>query len=461
MNVLLQELFIIILSAGKGKRMFTSIPKVLHKLAGKPILQHIIDKVLYLKAKKINIVYGYEGKLLRKKIISRGFSLNWTLQSEQNGTGHAVQQVIFKEIGNDNDKILILYGDVPLISINTLRKLLYSHSGFNISLLTAVIDSPDGYGRIIRKNGKISKIIEHEDALSIDKNIREINTGVMVVNRYYLRFWLNKLLNKRNKDKEIYLTDIISIAYKSGNIINSVQPEKVFEIFGINNRFQLMKLEKIYQIEQAKKLLLNGVTLSDYNRFDLRGTLKHGKDIFIDINVVLKGSVIIGDRVKIGNGCVLKNVIINNDVIIHPYSIIEDACLDSNSVIGPFAHIHSKSKIKKNVHVGNFVEIKNTIFGKNSKVGHLSYLGDSDIGKNVNIGAGTITCNFDGKKKNKTIIKNNVFIGANSELIAPVIINSGAVVGAGTTVTKNINRKDKIISRIRQFSILRKENNSK
>lgn len=457
MNTSSQELSVIILSAGQGKRMFSATPKVLHKLAGKPILQHVIDTVLNLPAKKVYIVYGYEGQLLRKKIISDNLSLNWILQSNQYGTGHAIQKVMEKYEGKNNDQILILYGDIPLISIKTLSKLLYLHTGFNISLLTAKIDSPYGYGRVLRKDGLIIKIIEQDDASENHKNIQEINTGIMVVNKKKLHTWINQIHNNNSK-KEFYLTDIVSIAHHNGHIINSMQSKNTFEIFGINNRLQLMQLERFYQKRQAKKLLLNGLSLADHRRFDLRGTLKHGKDIFIDVNVILEGNIIIGDRVKIGNGCKLKNVTINNDVTIYPYSIIENTHLDSNSIIGPFAHIHSNSRISKNVHIGNFVEVKNTIFGKNSKAGHLSYLGDANIGKKVNIGAGAITCNFDGKNKNKTIINNDAFIGANSELIAPIIIGSGATVGAGTTVTKNINNGEKIISRVRQFSILKKHN---
>uniref|UniRef100_A0A1A9UKL5 MobA-like NTP transferase domain-containing protein n=1 Tax=Glossina austeni TaxID=7395 RepID=A0A1A9UKL5_GLOAU len=455
MNTASQKLSIIILSAGQGKRMFSAIPKVLHKLAGKPILQHVIDTVLNLPAKKVYVVYGYEGQLLRKKIISHNLSLSWILQSDQYGTGHAIQKVMDQYEGDNNDQILILYGDIPLISMTTLKKLLCNHAGFNISLLTAKIDSPCGYGRILRENGLVVKIIEQNDISETDKNIQEINTGIMVVNKKKLHTWINRI-NNNNSKKEFYLTDIVSIAYHNGYIINSMQLKNTFEIFGINNRFQLMYLERLYQQKQAKKLLLNGITLADYKRFDLRGTLKHGKDIFIDTNVILEGNMIIGNRVKIGNGCKLKNVIINDDVIIKPYSIIENTYLDSNSIVGPFAHIHSNSKISKNVHIGNFVEVKNTIFGNNSKAGHLSYLGDANIGEKVNIGAGAITCNFDGKHKNKTIINNNAFIGANSELIAPIIIGSDATVGAGTTVTKNINNGEKIISRIRQFSILKK-----
>lgn len=455
MNTSSQELSVIILSAGQGKRMFSAIPKVLHKLAGKPILQHVIDTVLSLPAKKVYIVYGYEGQLLRKKITSYNLSLNWILQSNQYGTGHAIQKAMDQYEGKNNDQILILYGDIPLISIKTLKKLLHLHTGFHISLLTAKINSPYGYGRILRKDGLIVKIIEQDDILEANDNIQEINTGIMVVNKKKLHTWINKI-NNNNSKKEFYLTDIVSIAHHDGYTINSVQSKNKFEIFGINNRLQLMYLERFYQKKQAKKLLLNGITLADHRRFELRGTLKHGKDIFIDVNVILEGNIIIGDRVKIGNGCKLKNVTINNDVIIHPYSILENTYLDKNSTIGPFAHIHSNSKISKNVNIGNFVEVKNTIFGKNSKAGHLSYLGDANIGKKVNIGAGAITCNFDGKNKNKTIINNNAFIGANSELIAPIIIGSDATVGAGTTVTQNINNGEKIISRIRQFSISKK-----
>ncbi|PLK59424.1 UDP-N-acetylglucosamine diphosphorylase/glucosamine-1-phosphate N-acetyltransferase [Candidatus Palibaumannia cicadellinicola] len=446
-----QKLSIVILAAGKSTRMNSHLPKVLHHLAGKPIIQYVIDAAMQLNATNIYLIYGAYGTLLQQQLAKKNHSLNWVKQIEQCGTGHAVQQVI--PVLDDDEKVLILYGDVPLISPKTLERLLAAHPEQGISLLTAKLDNPDGYGRILYKNKEIIGIIEHQEANQEQQLINEINTGILVARGNNLKRWLKKLTNK-NTLKEFYLTDIITLAWQEGQIINVVHPERLSEIKGVNNCLQLAILERIYQQEQAERLLLAGVKIADPTRFELRGELQHGYDLYIDTNVIIEGKVTIGNQVTIGTGSVIKNTVINNNVVIKPYSIIEYSHLATRSTVGPFAHLCSGSELQEDAYVGNFVEINRSLLGKQSKVAHLSYLGDAQIGTKVNIGAGTITCNYDGANKHKTIIGDNVFIGSDSQLIAPITIGNGATIGAGTTVTNDIASNETIISRIRQFPIL-------
>ena len=435
----------IILAAGKGTRMYSNLPKVLHKIGGKPMLQHVIDTVQQLNTDCINIVYGHGKSELEKSLQDQPVQLVY--QAEQLGTGHAVQQAI--PFIQDDEDILILYGDTPLISIETLQNLIASKPQEGIALLTVILDEPTGYGRIERKDGKVVAIVEQKDANAEQQKITEINTGIMLVTGKLLKQWLSRLTN-HNAQKEFYLTDIIAFAYQDGYEILTSHPIKQFEVEGVNNRLQLATIERHYQQHQAEQLLLAGVTLLDPARFDLRGKLTHGKDVTIDTNVIIQGEVKLGNNVFIGAGSILKNCTIADNSEISPYTVIEDSVIAEHCTIGPFARIRPGSQLDDHAHVGNFVELKKAHLGKSSKAGHLSYLGDSEIGSNVNIGAGTITCNYDGANKFKTVIADDVFVGSDSQLIAPVKIGKGATIAAGTTVTNNVNDNELVISRVKQ-----------
>lgn len=439
---------VVILAAGKGTRMYSDLPKVLHTLAGKPMVQHVIDAANKLGAQRVHLVYGHGGDLLKNTLSDS--SLNWVLQAEQLGTGHAMQQAA--PFFADDEDILMLYGDVPLISVESLQRLRDAKPQGGIGLLTVKLDDPTGYGRIARENGKVVGIVEHKDATEEQRKIDEINTGILVANGADLKRWLDKLDNN-NAQGEFYITDIIALAHHEGREITAVHPDRLSEVEGVNNRLQLSRLERVYQSEQADKLLLAGVMLRDPARFDLRGELTHGRDVEIDTNVIIEGSVTLGHRVKIGTGCVIKNSVIGDDCEISPYSVVEDATLAVACTIGPFARLRPGAELAEGAHVGNFVEMKKARLGKGSKAGHLSYLGDAEIGDNVNIGAGTITCNYDGANKFKTIIGDDVFVGSDSQLVAPVTIARGATIGAGTTVTRNVAEDELVISRVKQTHI--------
>ncbi|SET52431.1 bifunctional UDP-N-acetylglucosamine diphosphorylase/glucosamine-1-phosphate N-acetyltransferase GlmU [Thorsellia anophelis] len=449
MNSTKASLNILILAAGKGTRMYSDLPKVMHTLAGKSMVKHVIDATKSLNPTNLNLIYGHGAEKLQTHLSDE--TVNWVEQAEQKGTGHAVMQAI--DVINNDDDVLILYADVPLISDKTLKRLIEARPKGGISLLTVLIDDPTGYGRIIRDNKNIvTGIIEHKDASEDQKKINEVNTGILAINGADLKSYLRKLDNK-NAQGEYYLTDIIGFAHNAGRSIVAVHPDNLSEVEGVNNRQQLATLERIYQKQAAEKLLIAGLMILDPARFDLRGELYHGKDCEIDINVIIEGKVILGDRVKIGAGCILKNCVIADDSIISPYTIIEQSTLNNGCTVGPFARLRPDSVLEKNAHVGNFVEMKKATLGMNSKAGHLSYLGDTMIGKDVNIGAGTITCNYDGVNKHKTIIEDNVFVGSNTQLIAPVTVAKGATIGAGTTVTKDIGENELVISRVKQTHI--------
>jgi len=442
------NLSVIILAAGAGTRMRSLKPKVLHQLAGKSMVEHVYDTSMILGAKQAQVVYGHGGDLLKQEC--QHFNVEWALQAEQKGTAHAVQQA--SPNIEDNDVVLILYGDVPLIKTRTLEALVSMVSGNNISLLTVNLDDPAGYGRIVREDGKVVAIVEHKDASEEVKKIEEVNTGILAVRAGYLNECLDKIDNN-NVQGEYYLTDIIALAVNDGNQVITTQPENSYEVEGVNDRKQLARLERIHQGEIADQLLIDGVMLADPARIDVRGVLNAGNDSFIDINCVFEGEVNLGTNVNIGAGCVIKNSTIACDCIIKPHSIIEDAIIDKRSEVGPFARIRPGTKLKENSRVGNFVEIKNTVLGENSKASHLSYLGDSEIGKNVNIGAGTITCNYDGANKFKTIIKDGAFIGSDTQLVAPVTVGENATIGAGSTITKDTEDNVLTLSRAAQKSI--------
>lgn len=442
------SLSVVILAAGKGTRMYSDLPKVLHPLAGKPMVQHVIDTALKLGAQNVHLVYGHGGDLLKEKLSDQ--PLNWVLQAEQLGTGHAMQQAA--PHFSDDEDVLMLYGDVPLISGETLQRLLAAKPQGGIGLLTVKLADPTGYGRIVRENDSVVGIVEHKDATAEQHKINEINTGILVASGRDLKRWLGKL-NNNNAQGEYYITDIIALAHQEGHRIEAVHPDRLSEVEGVNNRLQLSALEREYQSEQAQKLLLAGVMLLDPARFDLRGELIHGRDISIDTNVIIEGTVKLGDRVRIGTGCVLKDCVIGDDCEISPYTVIENSTLATECTVGPFARLRPGADLAEKAHVGNFVEIKKARLGKGSKAGHLSYLGDAEIGDNVNIGAGTITCNYDGANKFKTIIGDDVFVGSDTQLVAPVTIGNGVTIAAGTTVTKNVAEKELVLSRVKQTHI--------
>ncbi|MEM6998203.1 MAG: bifunctional UDP-N-acetylglucosamine diphosphorylase/glucosamine-1-phosphate N-acetyltransferase GlmU [Pseudomonadota bacterium] len=443
------SLSIIILAAGQGTRMYSDKPKVLHTLAGRPLLTHVYQTASSLSHREIHVVYGHGGDLVPDAL--KHYEVSWVKQEEQLGTGHAVQQVL-PDL-TDLDNILILYGDVPLITNESLNILIEAASKSGFSLLTTFIDNPRGYGRIIRdKKDNITAIIEEKDATDKQRKICEINTGLMVVNGKNLKKWVNALKNE-NKQNEFYLTDIVELAVKDGVNVTPVIAESAIEVQGINTRAQLADAERYYQLLQAHHLMNNGVGLRDPSRFDLRGELEIGRDNEIDINVVIEGRVKLGNGVSVGANCYLKDTIIADGVEIQPNTMIDNAVIGKNCRIGPFARIRPDTTLDENVHIGNFVELKKTDIGKGSKVNHLTYLGDSHVGIETNIGAGTITCNYDGANKHQTIIGDNVFVGSDVQLIAPVRVNNGATIAAGTTVTKDIAEDELAICRADQKAI--------
>ena len=432
----------VILAAGKGTRMYSQLPKVLHILAGKPMVKHVIDTCQELGAQDIHLVYGHGGEMMKHVLADE--EVQWVLQAEQLGTGHAVNQSTPSL--KDDDQIIVLYGDVPLITTETLESLLDAQPVGGIALLTVVLDNPTGYGRIVRCNGPVVAIIEQKDATEEQKLIKEINTGVMVATARDLTRWLS-LLKNDNSQGEYYLTDVIALAHNEGRAVEAVHPKSPIEVEGVNNRVQLARLEREYQRGQAERLLEQGVMLRDPARFDLRGELQCGLDVEIDVNVIIEGSVSIGDNVIIGAGCILKNCEIDDNTVVRPYSIIDGSTVGENCTVGPFARLRPGAELLNDAHVGNFVEIKQATLGEGSKANHLSYLGDAMIGARVNIGAGTITCNYDGANKFKTEIGDDVFVGSDTQLIAPVKIASGSTIGAGSTINRNVEEGALVITR--------------
>tara|TARA_R110002167_G_scaffold286283_4_gene491278 strand:+ start:1603 stop:2961 length:1359 start_codon:yes stop_codon:yes gene_type:complete len=439
---------VVILAAGKGTRMKSTLPKVLHPIGGKPMVQHIIDTVRQVGATNINLVYGHGADQLQQTLIHN--ELNWCLQAEQLGTGHAVQQAV--PYLADNEDVLILVGDAPLIKAATLEQLLKIKQQADLALLTVHLDDPTGMGRIIRKGEQVSAIVEHKDATDAQRLITEINTGMMVMGGKDLKRWLSQL-NSNNAQGEFYLTDVIEMAASEGKIIKASHPTSATEVEGINNRMQLAKIERAFQTEQANDLMSKGVTLLDPQRFDLRGDLVVGQDIVIDVNVVIEGTVSIGSNVKIGPNCLLIDCTIADGTVVEANSIIEQAQVAENCTIGPFARLRPGTQILEGAKVGNFVELKKTILGLGSKANHFTYLGDTTVGSKVNIGAGTITCNYDGVNKARTEIGDGAFIGSNSSIVAPVSIGKNATVGAGSTITKSVADEELAIARAKQRNI--------
>lgn len=440
---------VIILAAGKGTRMRSKRPKVLQPLAGQPLLAHVIQTTKKLQAQNIITIFGHGGSMVKQAFSTE--QITWVEQSEQLGTGHAVQMAL--PVLAQEGTSLILYGDVPLVSANTLQRLQHASQDSGIGMITLNVADPTGYGRIVRQNGQIQAIIEHKDATDAQRQIQEVNTGIYCVSNQKLHEWLPRL-NNQNVQGEYYLTDIIAMAVEDNLHIASIQPELDFEVEGVNDRAQLATLERAFQRQQADQLMHQGVAFADPNRFDLRGSLSVGQDVFIDINVIIEGDCELGDNVEIGAGCLLKNTKIAANTKVKPYSLFDQAIVGEQTIIGPFARLRPGSVLADQVHIGNFVEIKNSHLSQGVKANHLAYLGDAEIGSHTNIGAGTITCNYDGVNKFKTTIGNAAFIGSNSSLIAPLHIGNGATVAAGSVITNDVTEHALAIGRARQVEKL-------
>ncbi len=431
--------------------------KVLHKLAGRSLLKHVIDTAQNLKAEAIHVVIGHGSEAVTHCLENE--DVNWVMQNQRLGTGHAVAQAM-PDIADDNI-VLVLYGDVPLIQIDTLTALLKKVDEGSLGLLTVDLSDSTGYGRIVRNEvGEVQKIVEHKDANDLELEIKEVNTGILAASAAKLKKWLKHLKNN-NQQEEYYLTDIIAMAVNEGLDVKTATPTSKEEVSGINDRAQLAALERYYQFQQAKNLMLQGVTLADPARIEIRGELSVGMDSTIDINCIFQGKVKIGKNSKISSNVLIINSVIGDNVEILANTIIEDAVIGGQCRIGPFARIRPETELSESVHIGNFVEIKKTTVGKGSKINHLSYVGDAEIGCGVNIGAGTITCNYDGANKHKTLIGNNVFVGSNTQLIAPVKVHDNATIAAGTTVTKTVEDGALVISRVPQKTRLNWQRPSK
>ncbi|HNH89061.1 MAG TPA: bifunctional UDP-N-acetylglucosamine diphosphorylase/glucosamine-1-phosphate N-acetyltransferase GlmU [Thiobacillaceae bacterium] len=440
---------VVILAAGKGTRMKSDLPKVLHPLAGKPLLGHVLAAADSLAPERICVVYGHGGETL-PQAMGRA-ELAWAKQEPQLGTGHAVQQAVPHL--NPDGLCLILYGDVPLIRPETLQEMTLIAREGAIALLTVRLANPAGYGRIVRNaRGQVERIVEHKDASPEELAINEVNTGILCLPAGKLAGWLSRLTND-NAQGEYYLTDVIGMAAAEGEKVIPCHPAAEWEVLGINSRQQLAELERTHQRNIAESLMVQGVTLIDPARIDVRGSLACGKDVLIDVNCVFEGLVVLGDGVKVGANCVLRDCEIEAGVEIRPYCHMEGARVGSRSLIGPFSRLRPGTDLAEETHIGNFVEIKNAQVGFNSKINHLSYVGDASVGRKVNIGAGTITCNYDGVNKHRTVIEDNAFIGSDTQLVAPVTVGEGATLGAGTTLTRDAPAGQLTLSRAKQLTV--------
>lgn len=442
------SLEIVILAAGQGTRMRSALPKVLHPIAGNSMLGHVIHSARQLDPQRIHVVIGHGADAVRERLAAD--DLNFVLQDKQLGTGHAVAQAVpFIEA----DTVLILYGDVPLIEVETLQRLLKQVAPQQLGLLTVELDDPTGYGRIVRDaDGKVTAIVEQKDANEAERAITEGNTGILALPFAQLAGWMSRLSNN-NAQGEYYLTDVIAMAVSDGLVVATEQPHDAMEVQGANDRKQLSELERHYQLRAGRRLMAQGVTLRDPARFDVRGEITVGRDVLIDINVILEGKVVIEDDVVIGPNCVIKDSTLRKGVVIKANSHIEGAILGEGSDAGPFARLRPGTVLEARAHVGNFVELKNAHLGEGAKAGHLTYLGDAEVGARTNIGAGTITCNYDGANKWKTVLGEDVFIGSNNSLVAPVDISSGATTAAGSTITQNVDNAQLAVGRARQKNI--------
>ena len=442
------SLDIVILAAGQGTRMRSALPKVLHPVAGKPMLGHVIDTARELTPRSIQVVIGHGAETVRERLA--GDDLNFVIQEQQLGTGHAVAQA---QPHLQAERVLILYGDVPLIESATLRRLLEQVSDRQLGLLTVELADPTGYGRILRDEaGEVRAIVEHKDASEAQRAVREGNTGILAVPGHCLADWLGRLSNS-NAQGEYYLTDVIAMAVADGLRVATVQAADEMEVLGANDRIQLAQLERHYQGRAARRLMAQGVTLIDPARFDLRGEATVGRDVLIDVNVILEGRVVIEDNVQIGPNCVIKDSTLRAGAIVKANSHLEGAQLGEGADCGPFARLRPGAVLGRKAHVGNFVELKNAVLGEGAKAGHLSYLGDAEIGARTNIGAGTITCNYDGANKFKTVMGEDVFIGSNSALVAPLNLGDGATTGAGSTITQDVPALTLAVGRGKQRNI--------
>jgi bifunctional UDP-N-acetylglucosamine pyrophosphorylase/glucosamine-1-phosphate N-acetyltransferase len=442
-------LSVVILAAGQGKRMKSDLPKVLQPLAGRPLLGHVLDTAAGLNAAATHVVYGHGGEQVLKAF--EGRNVQWALQAEQHGTGHAVMQAM-PQVPDDH-LVLILYGDVPLVQLDTLARLVAAAGENAVSLLSVMLPDPTGYGRIVRDGaGNVVRIVEHKDANAKERNIHESNTGLMCVPAGRLKGWLAALRND-NAQGEYYLTDIIVMAVRSGCEVHAVVAPTVTEVLGVNDKMQLAELEAAYRRQRATSLMLEGVTIVDPARFDARGPVSVGRDVHIDVNVVLEGTVKLGNRVRIGPNVLIRDAEIGDDTTIFANCVIDRARIGPNCNIGPFARFRPSSELASGVHIGNFVEVKNSILGPGAKANHLTYLGDASVGEKVNVGAGTITCNYDGVNKFRTEIGAGAFIGSGTMLVAPVKVGANATIGAGSTITKDAPDDKLTLERSKQVTI--------
>jgi bifunctional UDP-N-acetylglucosamine pyrophosphorylase/glucosamine-1-phosphate N-acetyltransferase len=445
----MSELHVVVLAAGQGTRMRSALPKVLHCLAGKPMLAHVVDTALSLSPAQVHVVYGHGGEVVRERL--RHLPVSWVEQSRQLGTGHAVQQVVPHLA--DDVLVLVLYGDVPLTSSQTLQAVVEEAGRSALALVTIDLDDPTGYGRIIRDAaGQVTGIVEHKDATAAQRAIGEGNSGIMAASARVLKPWLARLSND-NAQGEYYLTDVIAMAAATEGGVRAVKAGGLDEVLGVNDRLQLAHLERVYQRGQAEALMREGASIADPARVDVRGSVQVGQDVFIDVNVVFEGEVRLESGVSIGPNCVIRDAHIGAGTRVFASCVVEEARVGRNARIGPFARLRPGSELADEVHIGNYVEVKNTCVGERSKVNHLTYLGDSTIGVDTNIGAGTITCNYDGAHKHRTVVGDRVFIGSGVELVAPITIHDGATVGAGSTLSKDAPPEQLTVARARQVTL--------
>ncbi len=442
-------LHVVILAAGQGKRMKSRLPKVLHRLAGRTLLEHAVAATRKLDPAAIHTVYGHGGQQVPDAHPDLG--VQWVEQREQRGTGHAVEQAM--PAIPDDATVLVLVADVPLIDADTLRDTMAAAGGGSVALITVQVEDPRGYGRILRgPGGQVVGIVEDRDASDSERSIKEINTGILAAGAASLRGWLRRI-DESNAQGERYLTDVIALAVAEGVGVNSISPGAMEEVLGVNDRSQLAQLERHYQRKQAERLMRDGVTIVDPARLDIRGEVDIGRDVSLDVNVILEGKVLIAEGVSVGPNCLIKNAEIGPDSEIHANTVIEQAIVGARCRIGPYARLRPGTALAEDVHIGNFVEVKNTSVGRGSKANHLTYLGDSRVGKDVNVGAGTITCNYDGAEKHTTVIEDGVFVGSGVELVAPITVHAGATIGAGATVTKDVASGVLSVNRGRQTTI--------
>ena len=443
-------LHVVILAAGQGRRMRSSLPKVLHLLAGRPLLSYVVEAANALGAARVHVVHGHGGGIVREAMVAA--DVDWVEQRDQLGTGHAV--VLAMAGIPDDATVLVLYGDVPLVNRTTLHDTATLASDSGIALVTAVVADPSGYGRIVRgPDGQVRGIVEEGDADDEQRGIAEINTGILAAHAGRLRGWLRRGSGRDNAQGEHYLTDVIACAVEDGLSVRTVPPEAIEEVLGVNDRAQLAALERFQQRRLAEGLMRDGASLADPARVDIRGRVRTGSDVFVDVNVVFEGEVVLGDRVNIGPGCVIKDTVIEHDTEVRAHCVIEGAQIGVACRIGPFARLRPAARLSRKARIGNFVEVKNATVGEGSKASHLTYIGDSRIGRDVNVGAGVVTCNYDGARKHETVIGDNAFIGSGVMLVAPVTVHAGATIGAGSTIGKDAPADALTVSRAPQRTI--------